>query len=318
MLVTVIIPVFKVEKYIGLCIQSLLRQTFRDFNIILINDGSPDRSAEIAEEILSQQSEIHYQIIATENRGVSAARNIGLEIAQGEYVIMVDADDVLAPVFLTELTKHARRSPDADICSCSFSVVDEEHADVFDSKLGEIEQLSYQEAQLAFFARRVKFLLPTLLIRNAFLKKNGIRFDESVRYSEDVQFIWRCLAYNRKTIVHLWAKNYNYVLHTGSTMTASGIGKILTFCGGMERLEEETRQLLCEPVGSQLKTRMYFSMLHGAARMLSYQDFRTLYQHSDCKQYIARQAKEGGIFLRGVALILVLSKRLGYKIMRRF
>ena len=318
MLVTVIVPVFKVEKYIGPCVQSILGQTFRDFDIILVNDGSPDHSAEIAERLLSEQSEIPYRIVTTENRGVSAARNTGLELAQGKYAIMVDADDVLAPAFLMEFTKQINQFPDANIFSCGFSVVNEEHATAFDENNGDTEYLCYQDAQLAFFERRIKFLLPALLLRTSFLRENNIHFDEAVRYSEDVQFIWRCLAYNRQIVIHSWAKNYNYILHSGSTMTASGIGKILTFCGGVGRLEKETQQLFCDPIRSQLKTRMYFSMIHGAAKMLSYQDFKTLYERSDCKRYITKQLNEGKILPRAVSLILILSKRLGYEVMRRF
>ena len=318
MLITVIVPVFKVEKYIGPCIQSILRQTFRDFDIIVMNDGSPDRSAEIAERLLSEQSEIPYRIVTTENRGVSAARNTGLKFAQGKYVVMVDADDVLACDFLMDFTEQIKQFPDAHIFSCSFSVVDEEHTAAFDGDKGGSECLCYQDAQLAFFERRIKFLLPALLLRASFLRENNIRFDEAVRYSEDVQFIWRCLAYNRQPVIHSWAKNYNYILHPGSTMTASGIENILTFCGGVERLEKETQEFFCNPIRSQLKARMYFSMIHGTAKMLSYQNFKTLYERSDCKRYITKQLHEGEMLPRAVSLILILSKRLGYEVMRRF
>ena len=318
MLISVIIPVYKVEKYIGACIESLLDQEYRDFSIILVNDGSPDRSAEIAEALLSSQKEISYQIIKTENRGVSAARNTGLSKAQGEYAVMVDADDVLSQSFLMDFVSQIRESPNANIYSCGFSVVDENHAAVFAKVCDKVECFSYQEAQLAFFHRSVKFLLPALMFRMSFLRENGIQFDEAVRYSEDVQFIWRCLAYNRENVIHSWAKNYNYILHSGSTMTSSGLEKILTFCGGMERLETETKEQFCEPVKSQLKTRMYFSMIHGAAQMLSFEDFKALYEKSGCGQYIIRQTKEGSIVPRIVSLLLILSRRLGYEITRRF
>lgn len=318
MLISVVIPVYKVEKYIGACIKSLLDQEYRDFNIVLVDDGSPDRSAEIAETLLSSQKEISYQVIKTENRGVSAARNTGLSNAQGEYAVMVDADDVLSQSFLLDFVNQIREFPDTNVYSCSFSVVDENHATSFAERTNQVECFSYQEAQLAFFNRSVKFLLPALMFRISFLKENGIQFDEAVRYSEDVQFIWRCLAYNRKAVIHSWARNYNYILHSGSTMTSSGIEKILTFCGGMERLETETKNLFCEPVRSQLKTRMYFSMIHGAAQMLSFEDFKALYDKSGCGQYIIQQTKEGSIVPRMVSLLLILSRRLGYEITRRF
>lgn len=318
MRISVVIPVYKVEKYIEACIKSLLDQAYRDFNIILVDDGSPDHSVAIAETLLSNQKEINYQIIRTENRGVSAARNTGLLNAQGEYVVMVDADDVLSKFFLMDFADQIREFPNRNIYSCSFSVVNESDAAFFAERTKKMECFSYQEAQIAFFNRSVKFLLPTLLLKMSFLRENGIRFDEAVRYSEDVQFIWRCLAYNRETVIHSWAKNYNYILHAGSTMTSSGIEKILTFCGGMERLEAETKNLFCEPVRSQLKTRMYFSMMHGAAQMLSFEDFKTLYDKSGSRQYIVRQTKEGSLVPRTVSLLLLLSKRLGYEITRKF
>ena len=122
MLITIIIPVYKVEKYIGACVQSLLNQTFNDFDIILVNDGSPDHSVEIAKTLLSGQKNIPYRIITTENRGVSAARNIGLEHVQGKYVVMVDADDILSPNFLMSFYKQSQEFPQANIYSCNFSV----------------------------------------------------------------------------------------------------------------------------------------------------------------------------------------------------
>lgn len=315
---TVVVPVYKVEKYISSCMRSLLNQTFRNFDIILVNDGSPDRSAEIAEELLAAQNEIPFQIITTINRGVSAARNTGLEKAQGKYVIFVDADDVLSPHFLSNFHRQIQILSATNICSCGFSVVDETRAEVFSEETEQSESLTYAEAQEAFFERRIKFLLPALMLRTAFLREHQIRFDEAVRYSEDVQFIWRCLAYNRETVIHSGNRYYNYILHAGSTMTASGIEKILTFCGGMDRLDKETHELFCEPVKSQLMTRMYFSMIHGAAKMLSYRDFKTLYERSGCKQYIVKQSMEGRLIPRTVALLLLISKRLGYEITRRF
>lgn len=317
-MISVIIPVYNVERYIGACVQSLLNQVYREFDIIIVNDGSFDRSAEIAESLLSAQREIPYQIISTGNRGVSAARNTGINRARGKYVVMVDADDVLSPFFLFNFYEQSQEFPNTNIYSCGFSVMNEKYSGEFSEKKEKDERLSFQEAQMAFFERRIKFLLPALMIRVSFINSNGIRFDEAVRYSEDVQFIWRCLAYNRETVVHTGTRYYNYILHSGSTMTASGVEKILSFCDGLDRLYKETENLFCEPVKSQLRTRMYFSMIHGAAKMLLYKDFNDLYSRSNCKKYICRQITEGGIKPRVAALSLIMSRRLGYKIMRRF
>lgn len=92
--VSIIVPVYKVEIYIEKCIHSLLSQTFNDFEIILVDDRSPDRSIEIAKEMLENQSRIPYQIISKEkNEGLSAARNTGIENANGKFLLFVDSDD---------------------------------------------------------------------------------------------------------------------------------------------------------------------------------------------------------------------------------
>lgn len=92
--ISVIVPVYKVENYIEKCIHSLLAQTFNDFEIILVDDRSPDQSIHMAKAVLESQSRIPYKIITKEtNVGLSAARNTGIEHSDGEYLLFVDSDD---------------------------------------------------------------------------------------------------------------------------------------------------------------------------------------------------------------------------------
>lgn len=317
-MISVILPVYRVEKYIKACIQSLLGQTYRDFEVILVDDGSPDCSAEIAENLLYTEGSIPFQIIHTENRGVSAARNTGLEQARGEYVVMVDSDDVLSPVFLQEYSDMMARKPGLDIYSSDFRVVDENSWESFAPIITGEEILRWDEAQTSFFERKIRFLLPTLLISRYFLVENAIYFDEAVRYSEDVQFIWRCLAHNRKLILHSKKKLYNYILHPGSTMTASGISKILTCRDGIDRLFTQVGELFCPEVRDQLVARTCFSMLHSAAKMMDLARFCQLYEQARCESQLQAQARNGSIKIRFVAAILLFSKKTGYQIMRKF
>jgi len=317
-MISVIVPVYRVEKYIEACMRSVLAQSYRDFEVILVDDGSPDKSAQIAEALLEADGTISYQIIHTPNRGVSAARNTGLSKACGSYVVMVDSDDVLSPDFLRELADMMKRKPGLDIYSCGFSVVDESNCQIFVPAPQTEKCLSWQKAQQVFFDRTLRFLLPTMMLSRDFVERNNIRFDEAVRYSEDVQFIWRCLAYNRGTVYHSDKKLYNYILHPGSTMTASGIPKILTCCCGLERLLAQVGDRLCSPVREQLAMRTYFAMLHGAAKMMDRSSFCRLYQQASCGPYIKAQSKTGSFSVRLVATTLLVSRSLGYRIMRKF
>lgn len=317
-MISVIIPIYRVEKYISACIQSVLAQTYEDFELILVDDGSPDRSAQIAEDLLKRNQVVQYRIVHTENRGVSAARNKGMSMAKGDYIVMVDSDDVLSPDFLQEFADMIERRPGLNIYSCGFSVVDENNWQTFAMTSQREQVLSWEQAQRVFLERKIRFLLPTFLLSRAFIENNGICFDEFVRYSEDVQFIWRCLAYNRCTVYHSFKKMYNYILHPGSTMTASGITKILTCCSGLDRLLMQISDHLCPTVRDQLAMRTYFSVLHGAAHMMDAKEFSKLYEQAQCEPYIIAQAKSGKLSLRVLAVILLMSRTLGYQIMRKF
>ena len=99
---SVIVPVYKVEKYLDRCIGSILAQTFSDFELILIDDGSPDNSGQICDEYAGKENRIH--VIHKENGGVSTARNAGLDIAPGKFIVFVDSDDEVASNYLEILS----------------------------------------------------------------------------------------------------------------------------------------------------------------------------------------------------------------------
>ena len=99
--VSVIVPVYNTEKYLPRCIESILAQTFTDFELILVNDGSTDKSGKICDEYAKKDSRI--VVIHKENGGVSSARNKGIEISQGELISFIDADDWITPLYLSDL-----------------------------------------------------------------------------------------------------------------------------------------------------------------------------------------------------------------------
>ena len=110
--VSIIVPCYKVEEYIGELIESLIRQTMRDIEVILVDDGSPDRTGAICDEYAAKDSRLH--VIHKPNGGVSAARNDGLRVATGEYVLFSDSDDYL-PEDAIELLYEKAMADDSDI-----------------------------------------------------------------------------------------------------------------------------------------------------------------------------------------------------------
>ncbi|MBO6061717.1 MAG: glycosyltransferase, partial [Clostridia bacterium] len=114
--ISVIVPVYKVEQYLDACICSILAQTYRDFELILVDDGSPDRCGEICDGYALKDPRV--RVIHQENQGLSGARNSGMDIAQGEYIAFVDSDDLIVPRFLEILLKTVEDAG-ADLSVCA-------------------------------------------------------------------------------------------------------------------------------------------------------------------------------------------------------
>ena len=115
-MISIIVPVFKVEPYLRQCVDSILAQTYRDIEVLLIDDGSPDRCGEICDDYGRKDPRV--RVFHTENRGVSAARNLGLSEARGDYIGFVDSDDWIEPeMFKTML--RGMENANADMAACA-------------------------------------------------------------------------------------------------------------------------------------------------------------------------------------------------------
>ena len=113
--ISVIVPVYKVEAYLDRCVKSLLAQTYTNMEILLVDDGSPDNCPAMCDVYASQHENI--RVFHQENKGLSGARNTGINHAKGEYLAFVDSDDLWSPYFLESLYK-ALKETDADISQC--------------------------------------------------------------------------------------------------------------------------------------------------------------------------------------------------------
>ena len=129
-LISVIVPIYQVEAYLEECIDSILNQTYRQLEIILIDDGSPDRCGEICDRYARQDHRI--KVIHQPNAGLSAARNAGMDNATGEYISFIDSDDYIAPQYYEKMLEGFKQYPDAPIIACLF----------YQDKDGQITRLS--------------------------------------------------------------------------------------------------------------------------------------------------------------------------------
>lgn len=138
---SIIVPVYKVEKYLPKCIDSILAQTFRDFELILIDDGSPDNCGKICDDYAARDSRI--RVIHQENAGVSAARNAGLDIACGTYLGFVDSDDWIEPeMYETMIATAKEKQVDVVVCGIKYC---EENGTFIRSDLSDMAYISGEE-----------------------------------------------------------------------------------------------------------------------------------------------------------------------------
>jgi len=189
--ISIIIPVYNVEKYIEKCIDSVLAQTFTDFECILINDGSPDNSPAICDEYAKKDKRI--KVIHKKNGGVSSARNAGLDIAQGEWVGFIDSDDWVDEKFLEFLYGNAvKHNVDVSICGINKfcdGVVRRLDKYTSDITLTSKESLLFMcDSDFAFGGYSVN-----KLSKKQVIEKNNLRYDETMSYMEDYIFLYNIL-----------------------------------------------------------------------------------------------------------------------------
>ena len=122
-LISIVVPIYNVENYLRMCLDSIQNQTYKNFECLLINDGSPDNSAEICREYVAKDSRFRY--FEKENGGLSSARNYGIDRAEGSFITFVDSDDWLESTCL-EILSEKKNQYDADIVVSCYCIYDEE------------------------------------------------------------------------------------------------------------------------------------------------------------------------------------------------
>lgn len=200
--ISVIVPVYKAEAYLHRCVDSLLVQTFTDFEILLVDDGSPDRSGEICDEYARKDKRV--RVFHKENGGVSSARQCGMDHAWGEYTIHADPDDWVDPTMLEELYQKAKEE-DADMVICDFY---EERKNKTIYVRQQPSSLDHETVLCELF-QQLHGSCCNKLVRRACYREFGVRFPEELSCCEDL-YVNACLAAEDIKIVYLSKAFYHY------------------------------------------------------------------------------------------------------------
>ena len=209
---SIIVPVYNVEKYLPKCLESLTNQTLKDIEIICVNDGSMDNSLAILKEFASKDSRI--RIIDNRHQGVAKTRNTGIEQATGEYIGFVDSDDFIDIDFFEKLYNSATKS-NSDIAIASI-LKHKNFFNIYNAKYTKEETaITIQDKiKLCGDKKHFFFYAWNKIYKSSLIKKNNIEFSEGQIY-EDVMFAIRALYYSNK-IISVSKTKYHYVEHENS------------------------------------------------------------------------------------------------------
>ncbi|HAW57532.1 MAG TPA: hypothetical protein DCX03_00730 [Bacteroidales bacterium] len=218
--ISIIIPVYNVEKYIHKCLQSLLDQTFSDFEVIIVDDGSPDNSISVAKQIVAGDS--RFVFYEKDNEGQGAARNFGFDFSKGKYIAFLDSDDYYDITFLEKMYNKII-SEDADICICDIDLVREDGTSIKVHRSAYHSSISGKTAFVDNLNMQSLLSLPQnkLIKRNVFEKN---KFPVGYFY-EDKATAYKHFYFAEKLVFVNEALFY-YVQRSGSTTNSFKLKRI--------------------------------------------------------------------------------------------
>ncbi|MGJ9459039.1 glycosyltransferase [Oceanobacillus sp. CF4.6] len=221
--ISIIVPIYNVELYLANCIDSILAQTFKDFELILINDGSIDKSGEICDFYMKRDSRIN--VIHKSNGGVSSARNNGIDIARGNYIAFVDPDDTLETTMYYELIRAAFKHK-ADMIVCPIKIINTRSNTISNSSIWKDvdcvlnKQIIESEIIPSIVANRTYSIVSSVnkLYKSSLFASKKIRFDQNLHYSEDARLNFSLLTMIN-SLVYVGEPLYNYYIRDKESLT---------------------------------------------------------------------------------------------------
>ena len=285
--ISVIVPVYKAENYLRRCIDSILAQTFTSFELILIDDGSPDNSGAICDEYAAKDSRI--KVIHKENGGASDARNVGLDNAKGNKICFVDCDDNVDNNFLEIFNEK-----DADIVVQGLyrtkiakdNVIEEYYAPIKDGYYNNVKDffnIIYQADNIGY--------LPTRSFKREIIQKNNLRLNTEYKLREDMEFILRYML-ECNTFATINKGAYHYDEPINFSQKYSGINQeskflcMVSIIDNLQKMidipEKLAKQYLC--VMSDCIINMYKTSTYDINKMNGYLKFFCKF-YNKCSHY---------------------------------
>lgn len=243
-MISIITPVYNVEKYLKRCVLSILQQTYNDFELILIDDGSTDKSGKICDEMQAYDSRV--VVVHQKNKGAGAARNAGLEIAKGNYIGFVDSDDWVDRKMYEVLINAIKEYPQSDMAECGTNRVRGENKKSLTNTGIYTTEVKTRKQMLESFFRinggESNYGIYTKLIKRSVIE--NFRFVEGT-ISEDVMASYYFYK-NSKNIVTTNQKMYNYFQNNNGVTRNKVSRKDLEYITAFKKIEKDVKEFLPE------------------------------------------------------------------------
>lgn len=231
--ISIIIPVYNIEKYIEKCLMSVKEQTYSDFEVLLVDDGSTDNTGKIC-DIFSEE-DYRFKVFHKKNEGVSTARNFGLKKAKGRYISFVDGDDYLDKDYLKVLVKYMN-DENVDLTCVDFYIDSQKEIDTESLNNTDLYTLSKKDAINQLCDKKgFQGYLWNKLFKRRIIEENNIYFDERIKIWEDMLFCLKYLTHCHK-IAYVRKPLYYYVQRKDSAMGNSSIWKENTQVYALEQM----------------------------------------------------------------------------------
>lgn len=315
MLISLIVPVYNAEKFLPRCLESIKNQSYREMEIILVNDGSTDRSGLICDEYA--QKDKRFKVIHKKNGGVSSARNAALSIVSGRYIGFVDPDDWIEPIMFEKLHELIQKNQ-ADIAICGY-IKENTDGDILQETVApSIKVLNRTEVLNSILDLNGfrGFLWNKLFSSKLFHKNFEMNFDENIHFCEDLLFCCKAIL-NAENIVYDSTPYYHYIIHDNNASKAKYSLKKLT---ALDALENIIRLLNIDDVDKR-KYKSYYAHMNISLLMHGIQEGSIegkQYEKLKKNLYRFKISDLNGNFLRVSAVIARINVCLYYFVWKKF
>lgn len=302
-LVSIVVPAYNVEKFIGECLKSIQQQTYENWQALVVDDGSTDKTAEIVQKIVGQDK--RFRLIRRQNAGVSVARNTGIKVSEGIYLSFLDGDDMWEPTFLEKLVA-AVQANDVDMAYCGYT-------HLYSNGLRRKFSYPYANGRILFevIQGKTQVHIGSILVEKTLIDQLGLWFTEGCRVGQDQEFIWKLIS--QAKVYAVPQELMIYRIREKSAMSAKWRWQNhIHAIYGFKRAAEYILQNLppgydCQQLSRVLNERIAYKLFKLIWRMIKngyHDDARQLINSEECKTYFS-YLKSGQ--LKGI-------ERLKYKI----